>query len=231
MVVAAEEQPVVFRVHGHAGSLLAGADGPVIDQLVRFRVNHDHFIFVFKIVENQARLGIGLREFRFAAERNRGHHPGGLGLDHRCRLAAPVERVKFPPPRLVKHGVGIGAGVRLGKQFQSFQVNERRFVFTPASDHAAAQFRCEGDTVNAGSVGDFTHDLVLRQVHHNHFRAMRNVKPPGRRIHRQVIPAAVARQGNLLDEMIPVFRPAQRRQCRKNQNRRKGVFHNCSKGG
>ena len=53
------------------------------------------------------------------------------------------------------------AGVHLGHRLQRFQIHDAGLVFTPIAGDAEAEFRREGDAVNAGRIGDFADGLVV----------------------------------------------------------------------
>ena len=165
-------------------------------------INYGNFIFIFDIVEDAPGFGISLGEFRFAAQRNGGNDFAGLRVNYRRRLAASIEHVSFPLPRLVQHAVGVLSGVHLGKCLQRFQVNDGRLVFPSTTDKAAPEFRRGRQAMHARRVGDDAGDLILGEVNHDHFCPVRNVEALPRRIHGAIIPTAFAADGNFFDKMI-----------------------------
>ena len=62
--------------------------------------------------------------------------------------------------------------------------------------------------MHAGGVGDLPDDGIFVEVDHHHLGAMADVEAPAGRIGGQVIPAAVAADGDLLEQTIRRFRSA-----------------------
>ena len=90
------------------------------------------------------------------------------------------------------------------------QVHDARLVFAAVAGEAQFQVGRDGDAMNAGRVRDFADDLVLGEVNDHDLGPVRNVEALTRRIHRSVIPAAFAADGDFLDEMIRAVGAANR---------------------
>src|SRR5439155_11222368 len=64
-------------------------------------------------------------------------------------------------------------------------------------------------TVDARSVGDLTDDLVIVQVDDDHLGAVADIKPMAENIDGQVIPTALAADGDVPEKMIGSIRGEQ----------------------
>ncbi len=111
-----------------------------------------------------------------------------------------------------------------------FQIHDAGLVFTAIAGDPEAEFRRDSNAMHTRRVGDFTADLVLGKINHHHFGPVRDIEALRRRIHGQEIPAAVAADGNFLDEMI---RPIGAADCHRQETQDAGqhrpgiLFHIC----
>src|SRR5207244_1698895 len=137
-------------------------------------------------------------------------------------MAAPIEGIDLPMFRLVEDGIRIFTRLHFGKSFERFQIDYAHFVFAAIAGEAASQAGGNHKTVDARSVGDLTDDLVIVQIDDDHLGAVADIKPMAENIDGQVIPTALAADGDFPEKMIRTIRAEQGRREERSEERRVG---------
>ena len=212
LVAAAEEQAVIGQIDGHAGSLFAGGDGPARHDRVRLGVDDGDFALVLEIVVDAAGRRVDHGEFRAPVQGDGGDDRAGFGGDHGGRLAAAVERVEFLLAWIVEHAVGTLVGVHLGQRLQGLQVDNPSLALAAVAGEAAAEVGCQRHAMDARRVGDFADHRVPVEVDHDHLGGVADIEAPCAGIDRKVIPAAVAADFDLGDQVVGAVGAGERSQ-------------------
>ena len=104
--------------------------------------------------------------------------------------------------RLVDDGVGAGVSVDFCKRRQRLQIHHTDFGLRTVAAEAFAELGRDGEPVHARGIGDVADDGVGIEIHDNDVGAVRDIQPTCLRIDRQIVPAGVAGDGNLFEEMV-----------------------------
>ena len=225
LVIAAEEQVMIFHINGHAGGAFAGGNGPAVGDGVGLGVNGHEFAGVFDIVENAIGVGIGLGEFGFAAFGDGGDDLAGIGGDDGGGLAAAVEGIDLILAGLEENAVGILAGGDGGGGLQGGEIHDAHLIGFAIADEKAVQFGGDGNAMNTEGVGDFTGDGVRGKVNDQHLRAVGDIEAVGVGIHGEIIPAAIAGEGDFLQKMVGFIRTGGSGRQREQGQDRENRFH------
>ena len=117
-------------------------------------------------------------------------------------LAAAVHGEDALADGIVDDGVGILAGLDLAADRQGLGVEDGHGVGATVADEAAAEFRRKRDAVHTGSVGNVAYHLAAGRIEHDDVGRARDVEAARAGVEGQVVPAALAAQGNFLEEVI-----------------------------
>src|SRR5579859_80663 len=153
--MAADEQPVMLGIYGHAGRLLARRKRPRIGGGELAGIDGHHCAFVFDVDVDVA-YAVSRSEFRTPAQSDGAGDSSGCRIDGSCVRAAAVKREDALRCRVVNDGVGILAGYGFTHRLERLQIENRDFVGSSIAGKAASQFRRKGDSVYARRIGNLS---------------------------------------------------------------------------
>ena len=105
------------------------------------------------------------------------------------------------------------------------EIHDVHLIGAAGADVAAVQFGRNGDAMDAGCVGDFAGDGVGGEVNDQHLRTVGDIEAVGIGIHGEIIPAAIASEGDFLQKMVGVIRPGGSGRQREQGQDRENRFH------
>ena len=114
-------------------------------------------------------------------------------------VGAVVEGDDALARRVVEDRVGDAAGLDLAGRLQGLEVEDRHAAIAAVAGEALAELGHDRDPVDAGRVGQLADDGLLVEVDHDDPIASRDVEPPRLGVDGEVIPAALAADGDLVD--------------------------------
>jgi hypothetical protein len=115
---------------------------------------------------------------------------------------AAVEGINLLVSRLVDDGVRAGVSVDFCKRRQRLQIHHTDFGLRTVAAEAFAELGRDGEPVHTRGVGDVADHGVGIEIHDNDVGAVRDIQPACLRIDRQIVPAGVACDRDLFDEMV-----------------------------
>src|SRR5580704_6366907 len=187
------------------------------------RVELDQLRGVF-VVDEDAALAVGCGEFRLATQGQRANDRAIGGVDGGGVFAAAVEGEDAFGYGIVGDRVGIGVGLYRANGFHRLEIEDGRGVGAAAADETASEVGGYRDAVDAGRVRDVAFNRVSVRVHDHDVSAVRDVDAAGVAVHRHVVPAVVAGDGDRFDDVIT---GGSRGRCRGGL----GVHCECERGG
>src|SRR5262249_57524604 len=101
-----------------------------------------------------------------------------------------------------RDGIRILAGGGGAGDFQRLQVEDRDGVAAAVADEALVEIRRDRDAVHAGRVGNVADHLVGVQIDHHDVGGVRDVEPPRGAVDREIVPAAIAADRNVAQDVI-----------------------------
>ena len=182
------------------GRVRARGDRPAGNDGVRLGVDDGDLGLVLDVYEHPA--GVRHGKLGLAPKRDGGDWLAGAGGQHGGAGAATVEGVDLLPRGLEEDGIGIGAGGHLAHGSQRRALDDADPVLAAVARERTAEFRRDGDAMDARRIGDFADDAVGLGVDNDDLGRMADVEPVLRRIDGEVVPAAVAADGDFMEETV-----------------------------
>ncbi len=138
-------------------------------------------------------------------QRNAADYLVSCSVNHGCVLAASVKTEDTLACGIVEDGVRVVVTFRQldpRRLLQSFQVEYRHGILATVAGVSLILILRQSDTVYARRVRDLRDHCSLVCVHNLHPRRTRDEQPFADRIVRQIVPAAVAANGELLFQLV-----------------------------
>src|SRR5579871_3287981 len=168
-------------------------------------------------------ISFSIRDGKFgvSAESNGADDFSVRSIDDGRAVAVSIHGVDVLGGRIIENGVRLLPDSYFREPFQRFQIEYYYGVGFPGGDESAAEFRRDGDAVDAGSSGNRSDRLERIGIQHFDLRCVRDVDASCVRVDKHVVPASRAREANFLDDVIPSWgnREAARREGPENQKR------------
>src|SRR6267378_3560157 len=147
-------------------------------------------------VDVDGAFAVGDGEFGFATKRERADDGAVGDIDGGSVIAAAVEGEDTLGARVVDDGIRIRAGLHGANGFQSLQIKNGGGVGATIAGEAAAKIGSDGDAVHALCIRNAADFGVSVRIKYNHLRGVRDIDAAGVGVHRNIIPAAFAADGD-----------------------------------
>ena len=179
--------------------------GQVAVTVVGAGVEADDFALVFDVVEDRA-LAVGGGELGLAGQGDGGDDLARGGVDDGDVVAAAVEGPDGLRGGLEDDAVGVGSGGDGGDGGEGGAVEDDHGVAAAVGDVAELAGGVESDAVGAVEAGDGADGFAGRGVDDVDARAVGDVEAVGAGIGEQVVPAALAADLPVVDDVVGLLR-------------------------
>src|SRR5450631_1152462 len=223
---ATEKEAAILRVERQAGRGLAGSDLPAILYGECFCVNAQQFTLVFEVDEDVA-LSVGNGKLRAAAQGDRSGNAVVLRVDYRRAFTVAVHREDAFRGGVVDDGVRLLAYFHFANSGQGLEIENDHGVHLPGGNEPPSKFWGHRNAMNSGQIGYFPDHVERIRIQNDNLRGVRYVQTAGRLVHGQVVPSALARKGNLFEDVIAGWvgcKGGETEDCRQNDL---PVLHDC----
>src|SRR5712671_3570761 len=171
------------------------------------------------VVHIDRALAVSDGKFGLATQIYRAGHGAIRGVNRRGILAAAVEGEDALGDGIVNDGVGIRICFNGADGFQHFEVEDGYVIRTAVAGEAATEVGSDSDAMDALSVGDIAHDGVGVRIENHRVSAARDVDTACVAVHVDVVPTALAANGNRFDDVIATRAGRWRGRARECYNR------------
>ena len=181
------------------------ADRPLRRDFLRSSVEADNLMLAFDVVVDVA-LAVRDRKLRLTGQRNRRHHFLRVRIYHGGVATASVEGPHCPGDRLVCDAIRIGAGGNAGHRLECPAIEDHDHIRAPVADVAVLSGCIQRNTVRALQPGDGADGFSAAGIDHFNPGTVRDVEAMGRGIRNEIVPAAIAADLPLRNEVIWALR-------------------------
>src|SRR6516162_7194631 len=221
-IVAANDEQRVFRVNRLPGRISARGQRPTARHPQCFGVDFAELTLVLDVYVDVA-FPVRLGGFRLAFER---YIPKRHPLDGiNCRSVVSFSAVECEYAfrnGLVQDVIRVASGnFYLSDHLQRLRVEDRYRAAASIAGESTVQIPCQCDSMRLVAFADshLPNDVAIR-IEHHHIRSPGDENSVRPRVGGKVIPAAIAAQEHLLDQMILPGRGILRAACRRNSKDR-----------
>ena len=200
-IAADGEDATIFGVEGEAGGAVAAIEWPGIEDAERCAAETNESILVFEIYPDAA-FAVGGGEFGLGTEGQGGENSEAFDGDDGGVFTAGVKSDDDVGGGFELNGIRVGTDFDFFTDCEGFEVKGGDGVFATVGSKAETGFGCDGDAVDAGSIGDFTDDFAVVGIEDDGFVRVGDVEAVGVGVECSVVPTAFAADGPMGGDFV-----------------------------
>src|SRR6185369_6257268 len=123
------------------------------------------------------------------------------GVDSREAGAASVKSEHTMRRGIVDNAIRIGADLYFADRLERLRIKYRHRPVSPVAGESPADVAGDGDAVNTCCVWNLSYSLAGVCIEHHHPGTSRDIEPSRRAVNKQIVPAALTANFDLLQQM------------------------------